>query len=89
LPVEILKQPQYKPIPVEKQIVLIYCGTNGFLDAYPEAALQKFEEELFLFLDRESPGLFKEIAEKKSLDAELEKKIKGLLETFKGKFKAE
>jgi len=87
--VEILKQPQYKPLPVEKQILLIFAGTNGVLDSYPENVLQRYEEELYQFLDGDSPEVLKEVAEKKSIDAELEKKVKGLLETFKGRFKVE
>jgi F-type H+-transporting ATPase subunit alpha len=87
--VEILKQPQYKPLPVEKQIILIFAGTSGFLDEYPESALQRYEEELFQFLDHEAPEVLKELAAKKSLDSDLEKKIKGTLEKFKARFKVE
>jgi F-type H+/Na+-transporting ATPase subunit alpha len=87
--VEILKQPQYKPLPVEKQILLIFAGTNGLLDMYPESALQRFEEELYKFIESEHSGILKEIAEKKTMDTELEKKVKDILAGFKGKFKVE
>jgi len=87
--VEILKQPQYKPLPVEKQILLIFAGTNGYLEMYPENVLQRYEEELYTFAENQHPGIFKEIKEKKVLDADLEKKIKGILDEFKSKFKAE
>jgi len=87
--VEILKQPQYKPLPVEKQILLIFAGTNGYLEMYPENVLQRYEEELYTFAENQHPGIFKEIKEKKALDADLEKKIKGILDEFKSKFKAE
>jgi F-type H+-transporting ATPase subunit alpha len=87
--VEILKQPQYKPLPVEKQILLIFAGTNGYLEMYPENVLQRYEEELYTFAENQHPGIFKEIKEKKTLDADLEKKIKGILDEFKSKFKAE
>ena len=87
--VEILKQPQYKPLPVEKQILIIFAGTNGFLEMYPESVLQRYEVELYDFVEKQHPAVLKEIREKKTIDAELEKKVKALLEEFKGKFKAE
>jgi F-type H+/Na+-transporting ATPase subunit alpha len=87
--VEILKQPQYKPLPVEKQVVIIFAGTSGYLDIYPENVLQRYEEELTIFLENQHLELFREIREKKALDASLEKKVKDILEEFKGRFKAE
>ena len=87
--VEILKQPQYKPIPVEKQILLIFSGTNGYLEMYPESVLQRYEQELTSFVESRHPEVYQEIQEKKALDADLGKKIKNLLEEFKGKFKVE
>jgi F-type H+-transporting ATPase subunit alpha len=87
--VEILKQPQYKPVPVERQILVIFAGTNGYLEMYPENVLQRYEEELYTFAENQHPGIFKEIKEKKVLDADLEKKVKGILDEFKSQFKAE
>jgi F-type H+-transporting ATPase subunit alpha len=87
--VEILKQPQYKPMPVEKQILLIFAGTNGYLEMYSESVLQRYEQELTPFAESQHPEVYQEIREKKALDADLEKKIKNLLEEFKGKFKVE
>jgi F-type H+-transporting ATPase subunit alpha len=87
--VEILKQPQYRPLPVEKQVLIIFAGTNGFLEMYPESALQRYEVELYEFVEKKSSEILREIREKKTIDAELEKKVKSLLEEFKGKFKAE
>jgi len=87
--VEILKQPQYKPIPVEKQILLIFSGTNGYLEMYPESVLQRYEQELTSFVENRHPEVYQEIHEKKALDADLGKKIKDLLEEFKGQFKVE
>jgi F-type H+-transporting ATPase subunit alpha len=87
--VEILKQPQYKPIPVEKQILIIFAGTNGYLEMYSEAVLQRYEEELTAFMDNRYPAVYAEIRDKKALDADLEKKIKDVLEEFKGQFKVE
>ncbi|MDI6755209.1 MAG: F0F1 ATP synthase subunit alpha [Thermodesulfobacteriota bacterium] len=87
--VEILKQPQYKPLPVERQILIIFAGTGGYLEIYPESALLRYEEELTSFVDSRYPEIYREIREKKALDASLEKKIKNVLEEFKGTFKAE
>lgn len=87
--VEILKQPQYRPLPVEKQILIIFAGTNGFLEMYPESVLQRYEAELYEVVEKQNPAILKEIREKRTIDAELEKKVKALLEEFKGKFKAE
>ncbi|NPB06736.1 MAG: F0F1 ATP synthase subunit alpha [Aquificae bacterium] len=84
--VEMLKQEPYNPIPVEKQIVLIYAGTHGYLDDIPVESVRKFEKELYAYLDNERPDILKEIREKKVLDEELERKIKEALDDFKSKF---
>ena len=87
--VEILKQPQYRPLPVEKQILIIFTGTNGFLDMYPESVLVRYEKELFEFVEKQYPAILTDIRQKRTVDAELEKRVKDLLEDFKGRFKAE
>jgi F-type H+-transporting ATPase subunit alpha len=87
--VEILKQGQYRPLPVEKQILIIFAGTNGYLEMYPESVLLRYQEELFTLVEKEQPEIFRDIREKKALDADLEKKIKSFLEKFKGQFKVE
>jgi F-type H+-transporting ATPase subunit alpha len=87
--VEILKQGQYRPLPVEKQILIIFAGTNGYLEMYPENVLQRYEEGLYNLVEKEQPEILREIREKKILDADLEKKIKGIMEKFKGQFKVE
>jgi len=74
---------------VEKQILIIFTGTNGFLDMYPESVLARYEKELFEFVDKQYPAVLADIRQKRTIDAELEKKVKDLLEEFKGKFKAE
>ena len=56
---------------------------------YPESVLQRYEAELYEFVEKQYPAVLKEIREKRTIDAELEKKVKALLEEFKGKFKAE
>jgi F-type H+-transporting ATPase subunit alpha len=86
--VEILKQGQYQPLPVEKQILIIYAGTNGFLDDLPINALKKYEQELYAYVELKHPDLFADILKKRELDADLRAKINKVLEEFKGVFKA-
>ena len=84
--VEILKQGQYVPLPVEKQIVIIYAGTNGFLDDLPTSVLGRFEAELYKAIERDAPEIFKNIRDKKALDDETKKLLGKTIESFKGKF---
>jgi F0F1-type ATP synthase, alpha subunit len=84
--VELLKQEPYNPIPVEKQIVAIYAGTNGYLDDLPVEAVRKFEKELYAYLDNQRPDILKEIREKKALDDDLKRRIDEALKDFKSKF---
>ena len=86
--VELLKQEPYNPIPVEKQIVAIFAGTNGYLDDIPPEAVRKFEKELYTVLDKEKPDILKDIREKKQLDDDLKERIKKALDEFKSKFVA-
>jgi F-type H+-transporting ATPase subunit alpha len=86
--VEVLKQPQYKPLSVEKQIVIIYAGNNGYLDDFPESSLKKYEEELYPFLEKKFPEIERELKEKKELDASLEDKIGKALTEFNSQFTA-
>jgi F-type H+/Na+-transporting ATPase subunit alpha len=84
--VEILKQKQFSPLPFSKQILIIYAGTNGFLDDLPVDQVRDFEEELYRFVDATNPGLLRSIMEKKVLDdnlkAEMARVIKQCKETF-------
>ena len=66
--VEILKQGQYSPVPVEKQVMIIYAGTEGFLDDLPLDQCRAFEEGLFKFVENAHPGMLSTIREKKALD---------------------
>jgi F-type H+-transporting ATPase subunit alpha len=86
--VEILKQPQYKPLPVEKQILIIYAGTSGVLDDMPVEACRKFEDELYRFVDNAHPGLLATIREKKVLDDELKGQINSVLREVKERLAA-
>ena len=69
--VEILKQPQYKPLPVEKQVAVIFAGTNGLLDDLAVEECRPFETELYKFLENSRPAILNELREKKSIDDKL------------------
>jgi F-type H+-transporting ATPase subunit alpha len=85
--VEILKQDQYAPLPVEKQILIIFAGTQGFVDHLPVGALKKYERELYRFVEARHPEVFAEILRKRELDNELREKMKKVLEEFNASFK--
>jgi F-type H+-transporting ATPase subunit alpha len=80
--VEILKQPQYRPLAVEKQVVLIYAAVNGYFDAVEVDAIRGLEEQLHSFFERHHPGVLSEIAAKKTIDDELKPKLNELLKEF-------
>jgi F-type H+/Na+-transporting ATPase subunit alpha len=84
--VEVLKQKQFSPLPFSKQILIIFAGTNGFLDDLPVDQVRGFEAELYQFADTTNPGLLRAIMEKKVLDdnlkAEMTRLIKECKETF-------
>jgi len=86
--VELLKQGQYQPLAVEQQVVIIYAGTNGYVDDLPVAALKRYEQELFAFISSRHPDVFADILQKRELDGDLRGKLNKVLEEFKGVFKA-
>ena len=85
--VELLKQGQYEPLPVEKQILIIFAGTNGFIDDLPLTAMKKYEQELFSFVESKYPDVFVDILKKREMDADLRAKTIKVLEEFKLAFK--
>ena len=85
---EFLKQDQYAPVAMEKQVIGMYAGINGFLDAYAVSDVRRYEKELHAHLDARHPGLLKEIAEKKELTKELTERVKAVLAEFADLFKA-
>jgi F-type H+-transporting ATPase subunit alpha len=84
--VEILKQGQYVPLPVEKQVLIIYAGTTGALDDLPVDSLKTFEEDLYKFVEQKHADVLKEIIEKKNLSDDLKAKMNKAIEAFKKKF---
>ncbi len=84
--VELLKQAQYEPMSVERQIVVIFAGTKGFVDTVDVRALGAYEKQLLSYIEASHPDVLKEIVEKKVISGDLEGKMKAALETFKGLF---
>lgn len=85
--VELLKQGQYLPMPVEKQIVVIFAGTNGFLDEIPIEEVWKFEQEFLTLMDLKHADFLLEIARKKVLTDEIVARLKDILAAFTATFK--
>jgi len=86
--VEVLKQPPYQPLPIEKQVVIIYAGANGYLDDIPANSVTKFEAELYPFIEAKYPEILEGIRTKQKIDDEVENKLKTALEEFKSQFSA-
>src|SRR5881409_2038437 len=86
--VEVMKQGQYAPQPVEKQIVIIYAATNGHLDGLPVAAIQRYERELYAFLEAKHGAVLTLLREKKELTDDVRAKVDAALTDFGKLFKA-
>jgi F-type H+-transporting ATPase subunit alpha len=86
--VEVLKQPQYQPLPVEKQVIIIYAATNGFLDSVEVERVGAYETELFAFLDSRRAQLLSGLAEKKQIDDSIKTDLNQALTEFGKTFAA-
>jgi len=86
---EVLKQDQYAPIPVEKQIAIIFSGTNGLLDDLDVADCRPFEQYLYRFLDASHPGLLEKIRNRKTIDDEIKGELQKAIKEAKERFKNE
>ena len=86
---EVLKQDQYVPLPVEKQVLIIYAGNRGFLDEFEVGLIKKYEKKLYDYLEKNHPDLLRKIAEKGEIDAKLDESIASALNEFNLKFKEE
>jgi F-type H+-transporting ATPase subunit alpha len=84
--VEILKQGQYAPVPVERQVLIIYAGNEAFLDDLPLEQIRAFEEGLYRFVENAHPGLLTSIREKKNLDDALKAQMTAALKEYKARF---
>ncbi|NWF51584.1 MAG: F0F1 ATP synthase subunit alpha, partial [Nitrospirae bacterium] len=87
--VELLKQDQYVPMPVEDQIILIFAGTQGHLDDIPVEAIRSFEEGFLRYIRSEKQDLRKELKEKKIIEDDLKAKLNDAVTSFKNTFKAQ
>ena len=86
--VEILKQPQYQPLPMEKQVTILFAGAKGFLDELPVDTLADYEQELYTYIEANEPSIFSEMKEQEEISSSLEEKMKKALTTFGETFKA-
>jgi F-type H+-transporting ATPase subunit alpha len=84
--VEILKQPQYQPLEVEKQVAIVYAATKGFIDSVPIEDVQRYEQELYRFLETRHPTVLTSIADKKILDDEIKAALDSAVEEFTKQF---
>ncbi|ENY7283741.1 F0F1 ATP synthase subunit alpha [Campylobacter jejuni] len=80
---ELLKQPPYSPLSVEKQVVLIFAGTKGFLDDIAVSRIKEFEDGIYPFIEAKHPDIFEQIRSKKALDSDLEEKLAKAINEFK------
>ncbi|MFZ5760645.1 MAG: F0F1 ATP synthase subunit alpha [Thermodesulfobacteriota bacterium] len=86
--VEILKQPQYQPLPMEKQVSIIFAGTKGYLDTLPLNVLADYEADLYSYIAGNAPDIFDTLKEKKVIDKDLEAKMHSTIKSFTETFKA-
>ncbi|MDO8525772.1 MAG: F0F1 ATP synthase subunit alpha [Candidatus Omnitrophota bacterium] len=84
--VEILKQPQYSPLPMAKQVMIIYVGTNGYLDDLPIPCILKFEAEFYLYMDKNHPDIEKNIESIGVLDDSIKGRLNNAITAFKSEF---
>ncbi|MCE3036519.1 F0F1 ATP synthase subunit alpha [Helicobacter sp. faydin-H20] len=84
--VEVLKQGPYSPLPIEKQVVIIYAGAKGYLDDVAVDDIVEFEKGLYSFIEEKKPEIFENIRSKKALDSEIETMLKVILEEYKNGF---
>jgi F-type H+-transporting ATPase subunit alpha len=85
--VEVLKQPQYQPLPLEKQVTILYAGTKGYLDKYPVEVLGKYEAGLYPFIESKYPQIFSELAEKNEISDSLNETMAKALSDYDEEFK--
>jgi len=84
----VLKQGQYEPLPVERQVLIIYAATNGYVDHLPETALRRYEAELYRFIENRHPEVFEAIRSKKLIDDTVKADLNKVLDEFKAAFAA-
>jgi F-type H+-transporting ATPase subunit alpha len=86
--VELLKQPQYRPMSLSEEVIILFAGVRGFIDKYPVDKLKSYEEELLRFMASKHAGVMSEIDTKQEISADLDKKIREALKEFDSVFAA-
>jgi F-type H+-transporting ATPase subunit alpha len=86
---DLLKQPQYTPMPVEQQVIVLWAGTNGFVDDVPLEDVKKFEQGMMAFLENTRGGMLEKIRERKTLDKEIIEELRTAVTEFKSRFTAD
>lgn len=86
--VEILKQPQYQPLPMEKQVTILYAGSNGYLDSLPIDTLADYENELYSYIESNEPSVFSDLVEEEKFTDAIKEKLNKVLTSFGDTFKA-
>jgi F-type H+/Na+-transporting ATPase subunit alpha len=87
--VEVLKQPQYQPVPVEKQVAIIYAVTNGYLDDVPVPHIRQWERDFLDYLEAQHSAVLNDLRTKKTLDDDLTGRLKAAVAAFKPQFVAD
>jgi F-type H+-transporting ATPase subunit alpha len=85
--VEILKQPQFQPLSMEKQVTILYAGTKGYLDEYPVDVLEKYEAGLYTFVEDRYPHIFSELKEKEEISDDLDKTMAEAMNAYGEEFR--
>ena len=85
--VQLLKQPQYQPLSLEKQVVILYAGTKGYLDEFPAAFVEKYESGLYTFIEERYPQIYTDLAEKQEITDEIDTVLKEALTAYNEEFK--
>ncbi len=86
--VEVLKQPQFQPLAVERQILIVYAATTGYIDQVPVETVRRYESELGEFVEAKHAELLTVLREKRELTAEVKERLNAVLEEFKARFAA-
>jgi F-type H+-transporting ATPase subunit alpha len=85
---EVMKQPQFSPLPVERQVAILWVVTNGYLDDIPVGKVRDFETQFYRYLEAEQAELMAGLADKQALDDDLVDGLRRAAETFKESFSA-
>ena len=85
--VQLLKQPQYQPLSLEKQVIILYAGTKGYLDKFPATVVEKYESGLYTFIEERYPQIYADLVEKQEITDEIEAVLKEALTAYNEEFK--